>query len=135
MTDPDESVTWAPGNIILERLRGEKTVRHGSCPSHDYGQNWILLKRDPDQAVWYRGGEQLVDGSPERTDVHRSVQAEQRLFDYWIDHRLALHANPGGPLHLPAPRRILAQPRLFCRSLGCAHSPGTLNNRETKKAT
>ena len=96
MTDPDESVTWAPGNIILERLRGEKTVRHGSCPSHDHGQNWILLKRDPDQAVWYRGGEQLVGGSPERTDVHRFVQPEQRLFDYWIDHRFALHATSQG---------------------------------------
>jgi hypothetical protein len=45
------------------------------------------------------------------------VQAKQRPFEYRIDHRLALRANPGGPLHLPAPRRILAQPRLFCRSL------------------
>src|SRR5438132_8254834 len=96
MTDPDEPFTQSPADITSERLRGEKAVRHGQRTSHNHGQNWIVLKGHPCQAVRYRGREQLLNGSPERADVHRSVQPEQRLFEYWIDHRFALHANPQG---------------------------------------
>src|SRR5207247_8922286 len=70
--------------------------------------NWIGLKHETDQAIRHCGGEQLLNGFPERIHVHRCVEAEQSFFQRRIDHRLALHANPGGPLHLPAPRRILA---------------------------
>ena len=75
-------------DIILERLRGEKPITHGQCPSRDHWQNRIGLKHEADQAIWNRGGEQLLDGFPERTDVHGRVQAEQSLFQCRIDHRL-----------------------------------------------
>ncbi len=62
-----------------------------------------MLKRKARQTVRYRGGEHVLDGFPKRIDVHRPVQAEQGPFQGRIDHRFALHANPGGPLHLPVP--------------------------------
>jgi hypothetical protein len=81
VANPHEPLPWSRGDITLERLRGEKTIRHGSCPSHNHGQDWIGLKHQAYQAIWDRGGEQLLDGFPERTNVHGGVQAEQSLFE------------------------------------------------------
>ena len=67
-------------DMTLERLHGEKPIRHGQCPSRNHWQNWIGLKHEAYQAIWDRGREQLLDGFPKRTDVHGCVQAEQRLF-------------------------------------------------------
>jgi hypothetical protein len=30
--------------------------------------------------IWDRSGEQMLDGFPERTEIHGCVQPEQRLF-------------------------------------------------------
>jgi hypothetical protein len=73
-----------------------------------------VLKRQPDQVVWYRGGKQLLGGFPERIDIRRSVQAEQRPFDHGIDHQFAHHVQTlRGPFYLP---RMLAQSLFVCAS-------------------
>src|SRR6476660_10267317 len=123
------------GDITLERLRSEKPMRHVQCPSRNHWQTWIGLKHEADQAIWNRGGEQLLDGFPERIHVHRCVQAEQSLFQRRIDHRLALHANPGGPLHLPARAASSRSRRSFSPSLRLRSIPKRSTIGKLKKAT
>jgi len=44
-----------------------------------------------------RGGKQPPSGLPERIDICRPVEAEQRPLDYGIDDCFALHIQPSGP--------------------------------------
>jgi len=55
------------------------------------------------------------------------VEAKQRPFEYWVDHRFALHSNPWGS------PRILAQPPFVLREPKAAPIPERFNNREIKK--
>src|SRR5436190_1213691 len=93
-------------DVTLERLGGEKAIGQRQGPSHNPGRNWIVVKRKPDQADWHRGGEQLLGSLPERIDVERSMQPEQRSFKDRIDHRFAPHSNHWRLPYLP---RIFAQ--------------------------
>lgn len=68
-----------------ERFRGEEAVRQRPSFSHDHGQNRIVLKSRPDQVVRDRGGKQSPGGFPERINIGRPVQTEQRPLDYGID--------------------------------------------------
>ena len=128
--NPHKPVTRSPCDITLDRRGVEKTVRHGQCPPRDHWQNWIVLKRHPHQAIWDRGGEQPLDGFPKRIDVHCSMQAKQRPFEYRIDHRLALRANPCDSRHS---RLLFAQPLFFCPSLRLHSFPPRSIIRRSKR--
>jgi len=56
-----------------------------------------VLECHPDEVVWDRGGKQPSGGFPERVDIRRPVEAEQRPLDYGIDDWFALHIQPSGP--------------------------------------
>jgi hypothetical protein len=48
-----------------------------------------------------------LNGFPERSDIHRTVQSEQRPFEGWIDHRYWFppgFKNPLPLLHVLCPR-------------------------------
>jgi hypothetical protein len=88
-----------------ERFRGEEAVRQRPGFSHDHGQNRMVLECQPDEVVRDGGRKQPPRGFPERIDISRPVEAEQRPLDYGIDDGFALHIQPSGP---NAP--ILARP-------------------------
>ena len=90
-----------PGRVRLQRFRRKKIVRHGPGPSCDHRRERVVLKREADHAIEYRGGEQLLNGSPERTDVHGAVQTEQRLFQFRIDYRVVFFSSRAISLHPP----------------------------------
>ena len=80
-----------------ERFLGEEAVRQQPGFSRDHGQNRIVLECHPDQVVRDRGGKQPPGGFPERINIRRLVEAEQRPLDYGIDDWFALHIQPPGP--------------------------------------
>ena len=90
-----------------ERFRGEEAVRQRPGFSNDHGQNRIVLECHPDQVVRYRGGKQPTGGYPERIDIRRPVEAEQRPFDGRIDDRVALHIRPLSGRFLRAQARAI----------------------------
>ena len=77
--------------MTSERFRSEEAVREWPGFSRDHRQNGIVLKCYPDQVVRYRCGKQPPGSFPERIDIRRPMQAEQRSLDYGIDDRFALH--------------------------------------------
>ena len=80
VANPHKLFTRSPCDITFERISGEEAISHGQGPSRDQRQNWIGLKHEAYQAMWDRGGEQLLDGFPEGTKIHGGVQTEQSLF-------------------------------------------------------
>jgi len=80
-----------------QRFLGEETVRQRPCSSRDCGQNRIVLECHLDQLVRDGGGKQSPGGFPERIDICRPVEAEQRPLDYGIDDWFALHIQPPRP--------------------------------------
>src|SRR6266542_2187400 len=109
----------------------QKTIRDGQCPSYDHVQNWLVLKGKANHAIWYRGTEQTLRGFPERIDIHRGVQAKQRLFECRLDHRFAFHADPWRSLHYGSSSR---DPSFVCAGPWLP-IPEMSNNRRSKKAT
>jgi hypothetical protein len=89
-----------PGGVTLERLYREEFARHWSRPPCDNGQSWTRLKRQPDHAIRYCRGKQLLSGPPKRVKVHGAVQFEQRLFQCRIDYRLALADSNAVSFHV-----------------------------------
>jgi hypothetical protein len=79
-----------------ERFLCEEAARQRPGFSGDHRQNRILLECHPDQVVRDRGGKQPPGGFPERIDIRRPVEAEQRPLDYGIDDWFALHIQPLG---------------------------------------
>jgi hypothetical protein len=65
-----------PGKITFERFYREEILGHWSCPSGDYRQGWITAKREARHTARYGDREHLLDSSPKRVYVHRSVQLE-----------------------------------------------------------
>jgi hypothetical protein len=114
--------------MTLERLRSEKTIGHGRCPSRERRQNWIVLQHESDQTIGDRGSEQLLGGFPERIDVHRSLKTEQVFLDCRIDNRSAPDADIRAWPHLLVPSRAIPI-RVPERKVA------PLNNQELKKAT
>ena len=100
VSNPHELLARSSDDVTLERFRSEKALGHRLCPSRDQRQDWIVLQSEADHAIWHRGGKQLLDGFPERTNVHGPVQTEQRLLKRRVDHRLPLTASFGISLQL-----------------------------------
>jgi len=90
-----------------------------------------VLKGKANHAIWYRGTEQTLRGFPERIDIHRGVQAKQRLFECRLDHRFAFHADPWRSLHYGSSSR---DPSFVCAGPWLP-IPEMSNNRRSKKAT
>ena len=82
-----ELLAGSSDDVTLERFRSEKALGHRLCPSRDQRQDWIVLQRETNHAIWHCGREHLLHGLPKRIDVHRAVQIEQRFFQRRIDHR------------------------------------------------
>src|SRR5258708_6733880 len=95
VANPHELFARSSGDVILERFRSEKALRHRLCPSRDQRQNRIVLQAEADHPIGHRRGDQLLNGFPERTNVHGTVQTEQRLLQRRVDHRLPLAASLG----------------------------------------
>src|SRR5438477_2781839 len=111
-----------------ERFLGEEAVRRRPGFSHDHGQNRIVLECHPDQVVRDRGGKQPPGGFPERINIRRLVEAEQRPLDYGIDDWFALHIQPPRAHMRPSWRdRHLVYP-----TSGRAFSPKTWKGRRLK---
>jgi hypothetical protein len=58
-----------------------------------------------------------VSSFPERTDVHRAVQFEQRFFHRPIDHRLLLLSKPAFSPHVPPSPRTLKKDHVRRRNV------------------
>jgi hypothetical protein len=106
VANPHELWARSSDDVTLESFRSEKALGHRLCPSRYQRQDWIVLQSEADHAIWHCGGEQLLNGFPERTDVHGTVQTEQRSFQCRIDHRLRITSGPEsclGSLHVSPP--------------------------------
>ena len=87
VANPHELLAGSSDDVTLERFRSEKALGHRSCPSRDQRQDWIVLQRETNHAIWHCGREHLLHCLPKLIDVHRAVQVEQRFFQRRIDHR------------------------------------------------
>ena len=94
VANSDESFARPASNKSPEWLDGEEAVRQWPGFSHNRGQNRIVLKRHPDQLVRNCSGKQSAGGLPERIDICRPVEAEQRPLDFGINDSFALHIQP-----------------------------------------
>jgi len=90
-----------------------------------------VLERQPDQAIWDRGGKQLLYGFRERIYIGRPVQAQQGPGDGGIDDWLALHIDPGHPILERACERDRHR---LAQAQGLRAFPQDLQQSEIKKS-
>src|SRR5205823_8312467 len=94
VANSDEPFARSASDMAPERFCGEEAVRRRPGFSYDHRQKRIVLECHPDEVVRDRGGKQPPSGLPERIDICRPVEAEQRPLDYGIDDWFALHIQP-----------------------------------------